>query len=254
MDEIKNILKQTIRKKFEDYQKTKEPAYMPFHTALLGKDRLALYQFIHSLNTNFGTTIFEPVAVELAKNNFDITQRQIDVSCEISEEALREIDTIIDSLFIAKNKPNKIKEIERIKKKLFIGDKRKVKLTKVDLFCKKGNEIFMFDIKTTKPNKGQFLEFKRTLLKWCAAYLTKNPEVDVNSFIAIPYNPYYPKPYSRWTMAGMLDLENELLVAEEFWDFLGGSGSYENLLKIFEEVGKEMREEIDEYFKRFRKE
>jgi type II restriction enzyme len=55
-------------------------------------------------------------------------------------------------------------------------------------------------------------------------------------------------------MAGMLDLENELRVAEEFWDFLGGSGSYERLLKIFEEVGKEMREEIDEYFKRFRKE
>ena len=66
--------------------------------------------------------------------------------------------------------------------------------------------------------------------------------------------PYYPKSYSRWTMAGMLDLENELRVAEEFWDFLGGSGSYERLLKIFEEVGKEMREEIDEYFKRFRKE
>ena len=27
---------------------------MPFHTRLLGKDRLALYSFIHSLNTNKG--------------------------------------------------------------------------------------------------------------------------------------------------------------------------------------------------------
>jgi len=33
---------------------------------LLGKDRLALYAFIHSLSTNFGTTIFEPVALSLA--------------------------------------------------------------------------------------------------------------------------------------------------------------------------------------------
>jgi len=60
------------------------------------------------------------------------------------------------------------------------------------------------------------------------------------------------KPYSRWTMAGMLDLENELLVAEEFWDFLGGEESYEKLLKIFEEVGQEMRREIDEFFRRFK--
>ncbi|WP_187646838.1 TdeIII family type II restriction endonuclease [Nitrosophilus labii] len=254
MDEIKELLKNTIRKKFEDYEKTKEPAYMPFHTALLGKDRLALYQFIHSLNTNFGTTIFEPVAVELAKNNFKIVDRQVNVNTEITEEALKEIDKIIDSLIIAKKRPNKLEEIERIKEKLFIGEKRKVKLTRVDLYCERENEIYLFDIKTAKPNKGSFLEFKRTLLKWIAAILTKYPDKKVNSLIAIPYNPYYPKLYSRWTMAGMLDLENELKVAEEFWDFLGGSGSYENLLKIFEEVGKEMREEIDEYFKRFRKE
>ena len=39
---------------------------MPFHTRLLGTDRLALYSFIHSLNTNSGTSVFEPVAVALA--------------------------------------------------------------------------------------------------------------------------------------------------------------------------------------------
>jgi len=82
--------------------------------------------------------------------------------------------------------------------------------------------------------------------------LTQYPEKEVYSLIAIPYNPYYPRPYNRWTMAGMLDLENELKVAEEFWDFLGGEGSYDTLLETFEEVGKEMREEIDEFFRRFK--
>ena len=252
MDNIKNLLKEVIRKKFKDYETTKEPAYMPFHIALLGKDRLALYQFIHSLNTNFGTTIFEPVAVELAKNSFEKAVRQVDISTEISEEALREIDKIIDSLIIGKKRPDKFEEIKRIKEKLFIGEKRKVKLTRVDLYCEKDNDIYLFDIKTAKPNKGSFLEFKRTLLKWVAAVLTQYPEKEVYSLIAIPYNPYYPRPYNRWTMAGMLDLENELKVAEEFWDFLGGEGSYDKLLEIFEEVGKEMREEIDEFFRRFK--
>ncbi|MEO1927245.1 MAG: TdeIII family type II restriction endonuclease [Nautiliaceae bacterium] len=251
---IKNLLKEVIKKKFKDYETTKEPAYMPFHIALLGKDKLALYQFIHSLNTNFGTTIFEPVAIELAKNNFDKVDRQLKIETEISEETLKEIDIIIDELNIASKKPNKSEEIERIKKKLFIGEKRKVKLTRVDLYCQRDNKAYLFDIKTAKPNKGSFLEFKRTLLKWAAAILTINPNLDVYTIIAIPYNPYYPKPYSRWTMAGMLDLENELLVAEEFWDFLGGNGSYDKLLKTFEQVGTEMREEIDEFFKKFNKE
>jgi len=52
-------------------------------------------------------------------------------------------------------------------------------------------------------------------------------------------------------MAGMLDLENELKVAHEFWDFLGGEGTYNDLLDIFERVGIELRPEIDEYFTKF---
>ncbi|RDU65669.1 TdeIII family type II restriction endonuclease, partial [Helicobacter sp. MIT 14-3879] len=45
----------------------------------------------------------------------------------------------------------------------------------------------------------------------------------------------------------------ELKVANEFWDFLGGAGSYGLILSAFEEVGQEIREEIDEYFKKFQK-
>ena len=45
-------------------------------------------------------------------------------------------------------------------------------------------------------------------------------------------------------MAGMLDLDKELKVAKEFWDFLGGEGAYEDLLSCFEKVGIEMREDI----------
>lgn len=52
-------------------------------------------------------------------------------------------------------------------------------------------------------------------------------------------------------MAGMLDLNRELKVANEFCDFLGGEGSYEDLLECFEHVGLEMRTEIDNYFKKF---
>jgi hypothetical protein len=54
-------------------------------------------------------------------------------------------------------------------------------------------------------------------------------------------------------MRGMLDLPNELKVADEFWNFIGGEGAYQDLLDIFERIGIELRSEIDNYFARFNK-
>ena len=50
----------------------------------------------------------------------------------------------------------------------------------------------------------------------------------------------------------MLDLGQELKVANEFWGFLGGDGAYQDLLDCFERVGIELRPEVDQYFERFR--
>lgn len=249
---IENVLRNSLRHKFLHYKP--EPASMPFHTRLLGKDRLALYSFIHSLNTNFGTSIFEPVGLALAQKSFKLATSQATAGDQISSEAQKEIQKIIDGLNTATSLPNKKEEINRIRKVCQKGQMIKVKPTKVDLmFESKEGAYFLFDIKTAKPNAGGFKEFKRTLLEWVAVILAKNPNADVNTFIAIPYNPYEPEPYTRWTMRGMLDLENELKVADEFWDFLGGKNTYKDLLDCFERVGIELREEIDNYFNHFNK-
>ncbi len=247
---IKQTIKTALRNKFANYNP--EPSVMPFHTRLLGKDRMALFSFIHSLNTNFGTSIFEPVALALAKLKFKEAKSQESAGGYISEAAQFEIQKIMDGLAATDIAPNKSKEIEIIRKVCQKGEMRKVKLTKVDVYLKsKNDELFLFDIKTAKPNKGGFKEFKRTLLEWTAAILAKDSKAKINTLIAIPYNPYEPKPYSRWTMAGMLDLKNELKVAEEFWDFLGGKETYQDLLNCFEKVGVELRKEIDEYFVKY---
>jgi len=249
--QVVDVLKSSLKNKFLNHNP--EPASMPFHTRLLGKDRLALYQFIHSLNTNFGTTIFEPVALALASANFKTAASQQTSGNQISSEAHSVIQNIMNDLSTATITPNKIQEIEAIRKVCTKGIMKNVKLTKVDIkLVSEDNTIYYFDLKTAKPNAGGFKEFKRTLLEWVAATLAKNPTANVQSLIAIPYNPYEPEPYNRWTMRGMIDLENELKVAKEFWDFLGGEGAYEDLLDCFEQVGIEMREEIERYFSRFK--
>ena len=78
-----------------------------------------------------------------------------------------------------------------------------------------------------------------------------NQNITVKAYICIPYNPEAPNPYSRWTLQGLYDLKNEVLVAEEFWNFLGGKGTFEKLLDIFEQTGIELREEIDKKLAEF---
>jgi hypothetical protein len=247
---VENVLKASLRHKFQNYNP--EPASMPFHTRLLGKDRMALFSFIHSLNTNFGTSIFEPVALALASSSFASATSQQTAGTQISSEAQRVIQNIMDSLATASSSPNKPDEINIIRAVCRQGEMINVKPTKVDIkLVAHDGTIHLFDIKTAKPNAGGFKEFKRTLLEWVAATFANNPTANVQSLIAIPYNPYDPQPYNRWTMRGMLDLPNELKVANEFWDFIGGEGAYQDLLNIFEQIGIELRPEIDAYFSRY---
>ena len=86
------------------------------------------------------------------------------------------------------------------------------------------------------------------LLEWIAIRGALDPKAKVRTLLAIPYNPYEPEPYQRWTLQGMLDLKSEILVAEEFWNFLGGRNTYEELLDVFEQVGIALHPEIDAKF------
>ncbi|MFZ8862327.1 MAG: TdeIII family type II restriction endonuclease [Thermocrinis sp.] len=248
---IEEMVERSLLEKLKRYKP--ETFSMPFHYRLLGKDRMALYSFIQSLNTTFGTSIFEPVAEVLASFRFSVARRQFVVGNRISQKAQEEIQNIINELSSGARYPNKEEEIERIRKVAKEGKAIEVKSFRVDLFLKdKNGSVHLFDLKTAKPNIGEFKNYKRTLLEWVAIYLWKEPSANINSYIAIPYNPYEPEPYQRWTMRGVIDIERELKVAEEFWDFLGGDGSYEELLNCFERVGIKLRPVLDRYFSKFR--
>ena len=249
-NEIEDILKNVLRSKFNNYNP--KSSNMPFHLRLLGKDRMALYSFIQSLNTVFGTSIFEPVAKVIAKANFRTVELQKMPENRISSASQEIIQKIVDDLTVASADPDKATEIEKIRAVCNDGDLRAVKKTKIDLYLEKeSGEQYFIDIISAKPKQSVFLGYKRMLLDWVGVTLAKDPNAKIHTLLCIPYNPYEPKPYARWTMAGMIDLKEELLVGKEFWDFLGGDGTYEELLDCFEKVGIEMRDEIDANFAKY---
>lgn len=226
---------------------------MPFHIRLLDKDRMALFSFIQSINTTLGTSVFEQIAAVIAAPHFKRAINQYrDFNNTISTAAQRVIQEIVNDLEATTKKPNKYAETAAILKVAQTGTIRKIKRPRIDLFLESndGTEYY-FDLKTAKPNIGEILGFKRKLLEWVAIRGAISPTSNIQTRLAIPYNPYEPEPYRRWTFQGMFDLANEMLVADGFWNFLGGDNTYSQLLEVFEEVGIALRPEIDVRFTAF---
>jgi type II restriction enzyme len=247
--EIKEYLVSKIRWKLEHYNP--ETNSMPFHYRLLGKDRMALFSFVHSVNTTLGVSIFEQVGALIATPHFKKTIGQYkDFQGYLSSGAVLTIDNIMRELKATTRKPDKNKETKEVLAVADKGNKGKKQKKRIDLFLetKDGMELF-FEIKTAKPNIDVFKSVKRQLLEWVAMRGSENPDVKIRTIVAIPYNPYEPEPYERWTLHGLFDLKEEVLVGEEFWDILGGENTYKDLLQVFEQAGLELYDEIDNKMK-----
>lgn len=243
--DIKTYLIAKIREKLIKYNP--ETNSMPFHYKLLGKDRMALFSFIQSVNTTLGTSIFERVGKMIADPHArNVIDQYKQFEGFISSEAVLKIDSIMRELRAASRPPDKEQETKEVLTVSQKGDMGKKLKKRVDLFVldNAGVENY-YELKTAKPNINEFTGIKRQLLEWVAIRGSNDANVKIKTIVAIPYNPYEPEPYERWTLQGLFDLNKEVLVGPEFWDLLGGKGTYDDLLTVFEESGVELYEEID---------
>ncbi len=117
-----------------------------------------------------------------------------------------------------------------------------------DFYMRRKEAEFYFEIKTVKPNIDVFETSKTKLLQWVAR--VRKP---VHVYLAFPYNPYHPEPYARFTEVGMMDPPHDFLVGQEYWDFLGGKDTFQDLLGTFDRVGKEYKERLSKKFKEIAK-
>ncbi|MEA1912617.1 MAG: TdeIII family type II restriction endonuclease [candidate division WOR-3 bacterium] len=201
------------------------------------------------MNTTFGISIWEQVAVILAKGAGNYAERQYKLLGEIDNETEELIRNLHYQLRKGEITTNKIYETEQIRKKVKKGEAKTDPDSVVDLFVKIKNEENYFDITSAKPNMKEFVALKLKLLRWTGLRLSQDKNVKIFTGLAIPYNPYHPEPYERWTLRGLYDLEErEILVGKEFWNFVANDNVYEELLDVFQKVGKELRDEIDKKF------
>ena len=246
---IKLIITKAFQKKIENYKpETKQPV---FTRALLGEKVTATFSFTHSLNTTIGMSCHEPIAKVIAEDlgGFKV-EKQYEILGVIDNKTETLIRSIYQGLESKKRTADYKQDLNQIKKSVLVA-KQGQNLTypdrTADLFLKKGNKEYYIDVTSPKGNKKEFQALKQKLLRWAALRYSTDKKVEVFPHLAMAYNPYHPKPFSRFSAGHLFDfVSHEILVQDKFWSFLsGGKNIYDDLVEVYQEVGSELKKELD---------
>lgn len=210
----------------------------PFHESLLPDGLLTIGEFERSFSTKLGTT-FEECARLIALDYHKSARRGYRVAGRISLQAIGRIEEIVSDIGSGGMKSGYLGYVKEIVAVAGRGESVARSHT-ADLYIEKadGSELF-FEIKSPKPNKGQCLEATNRQLQIHGITHEKYPRV--GAFFASAYNPWgvAKSTYNHSFAKNYMDLEEEVLIGKEFWDLVGGVGTYEEVLDIYQEVGRE---------------
>jgi len=232
------LLKEKLEAKLENYQS--ETHYMPFLTLLVQDPRLVVsMSFMISLATTLGASVYEEMSAIAASESSDVVETKVDVGGTLNGAQIRKIADIVNQLRNGQRTASRKREIEEVLSVPANGGTFQKKNNVADFYMKRGSSEFFVEIKTVKPNIDVFTATKEKLLEWVA-----RKQKPIRAIAALPYNPYEPKPYERYTVQGVLEKGEELIVGKAYWDLLGGTRTYEDILSVFDEVGKQYQSEI----------
>lgn len=255
--EIKELISGTLLKKFNNYNP--ETEHKPFFQSIFSNKQIFTASLIQSFYTTFGMSIYEQIAVILATSAGFHAERQYELLGEIDTNTEQLIESHWQNLKTSlKNKQtvdcSKANEFQMVYNSIKPGRRLVDGDSTVDVYIRKpSGEEYFIDITTVKNNLKSFEALKLKMIRWIGLKLSTNPHARFNTLIALPYNPYYPEPYleSRWN-ATILDGTNDILIQEEFWNFVGDDcNTYNELIEIFREVGQELEDEINTFFNTF---
>ena len=104
-------------------------------------------------------------------------------------------------------------------------------------------EKYAFELKAPLPNSDQTKVSKEKILKLYAM----QPRIITDAYFALPYNPYGKKEDYAWSFPARwfnMTEDKVVLIGNEFWDLIGGRGTYQMFISEINKLGKEYRERI----------
>ncbi|MCL5028225.1 MAG: TdeIII family type II restriction endonuclease [Bacteroidetes bacterium] len=246
---IKNLITSLMDRVLEKVL-VKEPfipemhhAQKPLYAALVPDEIFKGSHFERRFVTPFGK-VWEKLSQAVAKKSLGHAETSYRINGLVKENRLKRISEVLNNLEHIKPgqkriRPNWQEEFEYI---IAGGGELIPTPVECDLFVHdiKNNKRYSFELKAPLPNSDQAKVSKEKIFK---LYCMEPMQID-DAYFALPYNPYGKKEDYKWSFpTRWFDMKNDhvVLIGDEFWDKLGGVGTYQGLIEIINSLGLEYR-------------
>ncbi len=224
----------------------KHRAKKPLYAALVPDEIFKGSHFERRFVTPFGH-VWEKLALVAAEHGLGYGAKERVITGTIKEDRLRRISEVLNQLEHKtkgkdRRKPDWGSELVYI----LNGTGEEIPVTVIcDIYAEseQTGQRFAFELKGPLPNSDQTKVSKEKLLKLHA--MTK-PQVD-NAYFALPYNPYGQKEAYDWSFPNRwfnMKQDASVLIGDEFWEKIGGVGTYQAFIDAVNEISIEYKERI----------
>jgi hypothetical protein len=251
------IIKDTVRKSILDYAERSlhKKAKFQILDLIIPKER-KIRSIVGGLETSLGTTLWEPLAKALAKNNgFLVKEENLEAPANMPANLGNVLANIISErerrsgVYDAEKSHVEIRETCQI-----FQNSRRIEMFVpapkgygVDIWLVKDGINYFFDTKTVQPNLGAFTNCMKQVLHWYAYFYCKHPDERAEARIVFPYNPHRIDFWDGSIAQGLpLEKNKEGWVENEFWNFCSGHNDTYLLIKnSFKELHESKELEYD---------
>lgn len=219
----------------------------PLHAALVPDEIFKGFHFERCFTTHF-EKVWKTLALLAANKGLGYGATQHKIIGNISEERLRRITEILNRLEHGEVSGRRVKPDWNTELSYVLQDES-TPVIPVKIICDVyaqnvvTGDAYAFELKAPLPNSDQTKVSKEKLLK----LYSMQPLQVTGAYYALPYNPYGTRANYSWSFpARWFDMRRDevILIGDEFWEKIGGSGTYQAFINALNEVGSEYKQRI----------
>lgn len=236
----------------DPFIKEEHKSSKPLYAALVPDEIFKGSHFERRFVTPFGG-VWEKLAKVVATEAHGRCEQSHTINGNIRAESLRRIQEVLNWLehketgTKVRKRPNWEEELKYI---LEGNNENGGELIPCAVVCdifvynSKTDTSYAFELKAPLPNSDQTKVSKEKLFK----LLAMDPPQINEVYYALPYNPYGKnKEDYKWSFPLRwfnMHSDKSVLIGKEFWDLIGGEGTYENFISEINTIGIGYRERI----------
>ena len=234
---IDNQWSKVAKRKIEDTR-----VGYPFHRLFFSQAEVHAARIERSVVTAMGQQLYPRLALAVASDRFADVYLGHQVTGNLNDAAVNMIEEIVTTLRAPRSnrtvdrRPDHDRELREILNSLGGGQSRRSIIADLYIGDFTGGPLFI-ELKAPMPNLDIAAESKRKLLYYLAIR-QREGITGAQSFLGLTYNPYITREkYGHSVTKQILDMEKQVLMGQELWDFIGGPGAYDEIVVLIEEIG-----------------